>query len=47
MFFLSQADSTSLKVERKEIYLDDVVSEAVGAARILASAKQQKLKVNL
>jgi hypothetical protein len=23
MFFLSQADSTSLKVERKEIYLDD------------------------
>jgi signal transduction histidine kinase len=46
MFFLSQEDSTSLKVDRKGVYLDDAVSEAVGAARVLANAKQQKLKVN-
>ncbi len=46
MFFLSQADTAALKFEKKEIYFDDAVSEAVRAAKALASAKQQTLKLS-
>ncbi|HEX3685257.1 MAG TPA: ATP-binding protein [Bryobacteraceae bacterium] len=46
MFFLSQADTASLKLERKEMYLDDAVSDAVRAAKALAREKQQTLNVN-
>ncbi len=46
MFFLSQSDTASLKFERKEMYLDDTIAEAVRAARTLASGKRQNLKLN-
>ena len=46
MFFLSQADTASLKVDRKEMYLDDAVFDAVRAAKDLAREKQQFLKVS-
>ena len=46
MFFLSQTDTASLKLERKEMYLDDAVSEAVRAAKALAREKQQTLKLS-
>jgi two-component system, OmpR family, sensor kinase len=45
MFFLSQADSASLRLNQKEMYLDDAVSGAARAARTLAVARQQQLKV--
>lgn len=45
MFFLSQADTGSLKPDRKEMYLDDAVIDAVRAAKPLASQKQQTLKL--
>jgi signal transduction histidine kinase len=45
MFFLSQADTGSLKPERKEMYLDDAVTDAVRAAKALASGKEQTLKL--
>jgi len=44
MFLLSQADASSLKVSRKEMYLGDAVSEAVRAARTLIHAKGQQLR---
>ncbi|HEX4773446.1 MAG TPA: ATP-binding protein [Bryobacteraceae bacterium] len=44
MFFLSQADTTPLKIDRKEIYLDDAVAEATRAASTLAREKQQTLQ---
>jgi signal transduction histidine kinase len=47
MFFLSQADTASLKLDRKEMYLDDAVSEAAGAAKALAREKQQTLNVSI
>jgi signal transduction histidine kinase len=46
MFFLSQTDSASLKLERKEIYLDDAVSDAIRAAKTLSREKQQILKLS-
>lgn len=46
MFFLSQADAASLKLDLKETYLDDAVSEAVRAAKALACEKRQTLKVS-
>jgi signal transduction histidine kinase len=45
MFFLSQTDTASLKVECKEMYLDDAVSDAVRAAIALSRGKQQTLKL--
>ena len=46
MFFLSQADSASLKIDSKEVYLDDAIAEAVRAAKPLAAAKRQTVKIN-
>jgi signal transduction histidine kinase len=46
MFFLSQSDSASLKLERKEMYLDDAVSDAIRAARALSREKQQVFKAS-
>jgi signal transduction histidine kinase len=46
MFFLSQTDTASLKLLRKEMYLDDAIADAVRAARTLANAKRQNLKVS-
>lgn len=45
MFFLSQTDGASLKLDRKEMYLDDAITEAVRAAKTLANDKRQKLKL--
>jgi signal transduction histidine kinase len=45
MFFLSQTDSASLRLNQKEMYLDDAVSEAVRAAKTLAAARHQQLKL--
>ena len=46
MFFLSQADTASLKIERNEIYLDDAISDAVRPAMALAGPKKQTLNVS-
>jgi signal transduction histidine kinase len=46
MFFLSQTDTASLKIDRKEMYLDDAIAEAVRAARTLANAKRQNLTLS-
>ena len=40
MFFLSQADSSSLKFTPKEMYLDDAVCDALRAAKALARPGQ-------
>jgi signal transduction histidine kinase len=40
MFVLARADSGEYTVERREFYLNDVVEEAVTAARLLAAAKR-------
>ncbi|MFL6416202.1 MAG: sensor histidine kinase [Bryobacteraceae bacterium] len=45
MFFLSQSDAVSLNIDRKPMYFDDAVSEAVRAAKPLARGKQQALTV--
>ena len=45
MFFLSQADTASLTFERKEMCFDDAIEAAVRAARTLATAKNQDLKL--
>ncbi len=45
MLFLSHADATP-QVQHKEMYFDDAIADAVRAARTLARAKQQTLKVN-
>lgn len=45
MFFLSQSDAVSMKIERKVMYFDDAVSEAVLAAKPLAREKHQLLTV--
>jgi two-component system heavy metal sensor histidine kinase CusS len=45
MFFLSQSDAVSLKIDRKAMYFDDAVSEAVRAAKPLAREKHQGLVV--
>jgi two-component system sensor histidine kinase CiaH len=45
MFFLSQSDAVSLRIDRKSIYIDDAVSEAVRAAKPLAREKRQRLAV--
>lgn len=46
MLFLSQVDASSLNMERREFFLDDAVSEAVRAARVLARARQQTLRIS-
>jgi signal transduction histidine kinase len=46
MFFLSQADAASLTLNLHEMYLDDAISEAVRAAKPLAAAKQQILRIS-
>ena len=46
MFFLSQADTASLQFERKELYFDDAITGAVRAARTLAAAKSQEIKLH-
>jgi heavy metal sensor kinase len=45
MLFLSQADATSLGIEKREFYLDDAVAEAVQAANALARPKRQTVKI--
>lgn len=45
MFFLSQADSSSLNMRMQPLFLDDVVGDAIRAARTLATAKKQMIKV--
>ena len=45
MFFLSQADAAPLKVELKEMYLDDALSDALRAAKELSGEKRQTLKL--
>lgn len=45
MFFLSQSDAVSLKIDRKAMYFDDAMSEAVRAAKPLAREKHQGLIV--
>ncbi|HMF75732.1 MAG TPA: ATP-binding protein [Bryobacteraceae bacterium] len=46
MFFLSQTDTASLRVECKAMYLDDAVSDAVRAAKALSREKQQTLELS-
>jgi heavy metal sensor kinase len=45
MLFLSQADATFLRIEKREFYLDDAIAEAVQAANALARPKRQTVKV--
>jgi signal transduction histidine kinase len=45
MFFLSQTDTGSLRFERKPVYLDDAVGDAVRAANALAKPRGQSLQV--
>ncbi len=45
MFFLSQSDAVAMKINRKAMYIDDAVSEAVRAAKPLAREKHQALTV--
>lgn len=45
MFFLSQSDAVSMKIDQKSMYIDDAVSEAVRAAKPLAREKHQPLTV--
>ena len=45
MFFLSQADATPLRIELREMYLDDPLSDALRAAKELSGEKQQTLKL--
>jgi signal transduction histidine kinase len=45
MFFLSQSDAVPLKIDRKSMYIDDAVSDAVRAAKPLAREKHQALTV--
>lgn len=46
MLFLSQADASSLKLDLKEMYLDDAIAEASRAAKALARAKQQSFRLD-
>jgi signal transduction histidine kinase len=46
MFFLSQTDTASLRIERKEMYLDDAIAQAVRSGKALANAKRQNLKMD-
>jgi signal transduction histidine kinase len=45
MFFLSQADASPLKLELKEMYLDDALSDALHAAKELSRDKRQTLRL--
>ena len=45
MLFLSQAEATSLRIEKREFYLDDAVAEAVQAANALARPKRQTVRI--
>jgi signal transduction histidine kinase len=46
MFFLSQADAAPLKLELKEMYLDDALSDALRAAKELSRDKLQTLRLS-
>jgi signal transduction histidine kinase len=43
MFLLARADSGEYAVHRREFYLNDVIEEAVTAARLLADAKRIRI----
>ncbi len=45
MFFLSQADTAALEFKKEDMYFDDAIADAVRAARALAAAKRQELKL--
>ena len=45
MFFLSQSDAVPMQIERKVMYIDDAVSDAVRAAKPLAREKHQAVTV--
>jgi heavy metal sensor kinase len=45
LLFLSQTDAAGLKVDRKEMYLDDVVGDVSRAVQPLARAKEQQITV--
>jgi len=45
MFFLSQADASPLKLELREMYLDDALSDALRAAKELSRDKRQTLRI--
>lgn len=47
LLFLSQADGSSPRVERSEMFLDDAISEASRSASALARAKQQHLLLGI
>jgi len=47
LLFLSHADTSSLKIELNEMYLDDAVSDAVRAVRAMSRGKQQTLKLSV
>ena len=46
MLFLSQVDASSVHLEKREFFLDDVISEAARAAKVLARMKQQTLRIS-
>ncbi|MGA7412802.1 MAG: histidine kinase dimerization/phospho-acceptor domain-containing protein, partial [Bryobacteraceae bacterium] len=45
LLFLSQADSSALNVNLKYVYLDDVVKDAVAAARLLTKEKRVSIEL--
>lgn len=45
MFFLSQADTAALELKKEDMNFDDAVADAVRAAKALATAKRQELKL--
>lgn len=47
LLFLSQADVSSARVERSEMFLDDAISEASRSASALARAKRQHLVLGM
>jgi signal transduction histidine kinase len=46
MFFLAQADSASLRIEMREVFLDDVATDAVRSMIPLVTAKGQSLRLS-
>lgn len=45
MLFLSQVDASEVQLERREFYLDDIISDVARDARALARTKQQSLRI--
>jgi two-component system, OmpR family, sensor kinase len=45
LFFLSQHDNASLTMQKQFFYMDDIVTEAYQAARVLAETKSQVLLI--